>query len=182
MRRSELLEVCVQTLAVLQLCTSAGPSSSLFSSLPTKTLQAMITLLPMVIHLLRPRRLEDDVVQRYHLGPHRLEAFVRRPDEDMLIDVYKVIRDISPFIPRSLGWACESWPARPQDNIEGMSTGGAFISLQREVEVPPFVVCLVLRPKVPAERIPPEIEHGEEDSPLETECRPRRRRGDVVAG
>ena len=81
-------EVCVQTLAVMQLCFSAGPGSELFKALPRKTLWTMARLVPMVSYLLRPRR-DDPVAQRYELGPLRLEAFVRRPDEDMQLEVYK---------------------------------------------------------------------------------------------
>ncbi|CAE8712997.1 unnamed protein product [Polarella glacialis] len=64
MRRSELLEVCVQTLAVLQLCLSSDSNSRLRASLPLGTLRGMATLLPMVTHLLRPRRLEDQGCQK----------------------------------------------------------------------------------------------------------------------
>lgn len=81
----------MQTLAVMQLCFSAG-GSKLLAALPRQTLRAMARLAPMVRYLLRPRR-DDPVAQRYELGPLRLEAFVRRPDEDMQLEVYKA-RDI----------------------------------------------------------------------------------------
>eukprot|EP00438_Fugacium_kawagutii_P009994 Skav225078 [mRNA] locus=scaffold987:203108:204970:- [translate_table: standard] len=144
MRRSEMLEVCVQTLAVMQLCFSAGPSSSLLSALSKDTLETMARLVPMVTYLLRPRR-DDPVAQRFHLGPLRMEAFVRRPDEKMQKEVYKVLQNMTPFLPRVLGW--KTWDARPQDRLNGQTTGGAFLKLQRDQEIPPFIVCLVLRKK-----------------------------------
>ncbi|CAE6929099.1 esyt3 [Symbiodinium sp. CCMP2592] len=147
MRRSEILEVCVQSLAVMQLCFSAGPSTHLFSVLPLHTLKTMAAMLPMVNFLLRPRREDDAVAQRYHLGPQRLEAFVRRPDEHMQKEVYKTTQDLIPIIPGLLGW--RYWPRRKRDTVQGEETGGALLSLQRDLEVPPFVVCIVLRPKKP---------------------------------
>ena len=41
---------------------------------------------------------------------------------------------------------------RCQDRLHGEKTGGAFLALQRDLEIPPFVVCLVLK-KVPRRRI-----------------------------
>lgn len=149
MRRSEMLEVCVQTLAVMQLCFSAGPSARLFAALPRDTLRTMARLVPMVSYLLRPRR-DDPVAQRFQLGPLRMEAFVRRPDEQMQREVYKVVQNMMPFLPRVLGW--EVWDARPQDRLHGEKTGGAFLALQRDLEIPPFVVCLVLKKASPHRR------------------------------
>ncbi|CAK9021188.1 unnamed protein product [Durusdinium trenchii] len=48
-----------------------------------------------------------------------------------------------PFIPRFMGW--ETWDLRPQDTLNGEETGGAFMTLQRDLEIPPFIVCLVLK-------------------------------------
>mmetsp|Transcript_55781 Transcript_55781/g.173399 ORF Transcript_55781/g.173399 Transcript_55781/m.173399 type:complete len:112 (-) Transcript_55781:311-646(-) len=110
----------------------------------------MAQLLPLVEQLLRPRRLDDDVAQRYHLGPQRLEAFVRRRDEPLLEEVRWTLMRLTPFLPHLLGWA--HWPSRKQDRLQGEAIGGAFVSLQRNVEVPPFIVCLVLGPKVLAVR------------------------------
>lgn len=149
MRRSEMLEVCVQTLAVMQLCFSAGPSSRLFAALPRDTLRTMARLVPMVSYLLRPRR-DDPVAQRFQLGPLRMEAFVRRPDEKMQREVYKVVQNMMPFLPRVLGW--ELWDARAQDRLHGEKTGGAFLALQRDLEIPPFIVCLVLKKASPHRR------------------------------
>ena len=89
LRRSELLEICVQTLAALQLCLAPG-GRALAPGLPAASCAAMSRLLPMVGHMLRPRRLEDADAQRYHLGPQRLEAFVRRPDEDIALEVARL--------------------------------------------------------------------------------------------
>ena len=147
MRRSEILEVCVQSLAVMQLCFSAGPSTRLFYVLPLHTLKTMAAMLPMVNFLLRPRREDDAVAQRYHLGPQRMEAFVRRPDEHMQKEVYKATQGLIPMIPGLLGW--RYWPRRKRDTVHGEETGGALLSLQRDLEVPPFVICIVLRPRKP---------------------------------
>eukprot|EP00434_Breviolum_minutum_P042272 symbB.v1.2.037620.t1/scaffold5604.1/size25404/1 len=149
MRRSEMLEVCVQTLAVMQLCFSAGPSSRLFAALPRDTLRTMARLVPMVSYLLRPRREDDSVAQKFQLGPLRTEAFVRRPDEKMQSEVYKVVQNMIPFLPRFLEW--EVWDHRPQDTLEGEKTGGAFLALQRDLEIPPFIVGLVLK-KIASEK------------------------------
>lgn len=37
------------------------------------------------------------------------------------------------------------WKAHFQDILAGEATGGALLSLQRDLEVPPFIVCLVLK-------------------------------------
>ncbi|CAK9023994.1 Extended synaptotagmin-3, partial [Durusdinium trenchii] len=142
MRRSEMLQVCVQTLAVMQLFFSAGSSSQLSEALPRETLLTLARLVPMVNYLLRPRR-DDPIAQRFQLGPLRIEAFVRRPDERMQQEVYKVLQNMIPFIPRFMGW--ETWDLRPQDTLNGEETGGAFMTLQRDLEIPPFIVCLVLK-------------------------------------
>eukprot|EP00913_Durusdinium_trenchii_P032919 g30816.t1 len=114
MRRSEMLQVCVQTLAVMQLFFSAGSSSQLSEALPRETLLTLARLVPMVNYLLRPRR-DDPIAQRFQLGPLRIEAFVRRPDERMQQEVYKVLQNMIPFIPRFMGW--ETWDLRPQDGL-----------------------------------------------------------------
>eukprot|EP00927_Polykrikos_kofoidii_P038524 TRINITY_DN32910_c0_g1_i1.p1 TRINITY_DN32910_c0_g1~~TRINITY_DN32910_c0_g1_i1.p1 ORF type:complete len:834 (-),score=127.23 TRINITY_DN32910_c0_g1_i1:7-2508(-) len=143
LRRSELLEVAAQTFASLRLCF--GPRAPVpFDRLPRSCFTALAGLLPVASHLLRPGRQDDKVAMKYHLGPLRLEAFVRRPDEPLLLDVFKTVRRIMPYLPRMLGW--ETWPARRQDYLDGVLTGGGFLSLVREVEVPPFVICMVLRP------------------------------------
>jgi len=144
LRRSELLEVAAQTLASLQLCF--GPCTPLpLRRLPRGCFQAIERLLPVVNNMLGPRRNDDPVVARYHLGPLRMEAFVRRRDEPLAKEVRETLRDMSPFLPHLLGWA--EWPLRRIDRIEGFPTGGAFVSLNKEVEVSPFVICMVLRRK-----------------------------------
>ncbi|CAJ1400298.1 unnamed protein product [Effrenium voratum] len=141
MRRSEMLEVCVQTMAVLQLCFSGG-SSSLFRVLPRRTLETMTALAPMVSYLLRPRR-EDPVAQQFQLGPQRMEAFVRRPDEMLQKEVYKAVQNMMPMLPGIMGWA--TWKHRPEDVLMGEKTGGAHLALQRDLEIPPFIVGIVLK-------------------------------------
>merc|ERR1712151_777796 len=131
MRRSELLEIAAQTLASLQLCLGAGAPQALVH-IPKTYSRVILQLLPVVQHMLRPRRDDDAVVQKYNLGPLRLEAFVRRPDEPLAMDVYKTLRRITPYIPHLLDIA--EWPARRCDQIEGRPTGGALLSLRREVE------------------------------------------------
>merc|ERR1719343_158195 len=110
---------------------------------------SMASLAPLIQHILRPRRADDEAIQRYHMGPQRMEAFVRRPDDEMVIEVYSALHGIMPFIPQTLGW--ERWPVRYDESFDG-GIGGAFISIQREVEVPPFVACIVLKPKNPKPR------------------------------
>merc|ERR1711865_212616 len=107
--------------------------------------RSIARLVPLVSHLLSPRRLDDEAAQRYHLGPLRLEAFVRRPDEKLAKEVAITVRELMPFLPRLLGLA--EWPARRRDRLHGEETGGALLSLRREVEMPPFIICLVLRQK-----------------------------------
>jgi len=147
-RRSELLEVGLQVLTTLQLSFGPGllmPAIASPQALSLASCRAVSRITLLVDHLLRPRRTEDGVVTKYRLGPHRLEAFIRRPDEKLVKDVRITLVKIMPFIPRLLGW--EQWPARRVDQLEGRVTGGALISLQHEVEVPPFVICVVLRHK-----------------------------------
>eukprot|EP00929_Paragymnodinium_shiwhaense_P077223 TRINITY_DN39764_c0_g1_i1.p1 TRINITY_DN39764_c0_g1~~TRINITY_DN39764_c0_g1_i1.p1 ORF type:complete len:735 (-),score=127.03 TRINITY_DN39764_c0_g1_i1:14-2146(-) len=144
MRRSDLLQVAGQTLATLRL--GFGPSAPIsLQHMPPGCLGVLERMMPVISHLLRPRRLEDDVVAKYGLGPLRMEAFIRRPDEPMVMHVYKTVCNIMPYLPHHLGWA--DWEPRRQDNLNGETTGGALISFRREVEVPPFVVCLVLSPR-----------------------------------
>jgi hypothetical protein len=142
LRRSELLQVSVQLLATLQLCFSHNMLQSL-TALPLTTFQAMGKIFPLVSHILRPRRQDDETILKHNLGPQRLEAFVRRPDEPLLLDIHRTLRNLVPFLPRMLGW--DEWSARTQDNIEGDKTGGAILKYNREVEVPPFIVCFVIR-------------------------------------
>mmetsp|Transcript_169066 Transcript_169066/g.537181 ORF Transcript_169066/g.537181 Transcript_169066/m.537181 type:complete len:788 (+) Transcript_169066:13-2376(+) len=147
MRRSELVQVCVQTLAALQLCIApGGPMSRPLLSL--EMCHVMAQLAPLLGHMLRPRREDDEVIQRFNLGPQRLEAFVRRPDEKMVLEVYKSLHAVMPFIPNDCGWAL--WEPRKDDILHSEPTGGCIVSINREVEVSPFVVCVVLRPKRPS--------------------------------
>lgn len=146
MRRSELVQICVQTLAALQLCLSPGAAAAK-PALSLEMCRAMGHLAPLLRHILRPRRLEDEAIQRFNLGPLRMEAFVRRPHEPMVMEVYKTIYGIMPFVPKLTGWTL--WEQRKDDVLEGERTGGAIVTVNREVEVPPFVICVVLRRKRP---------------------------------
>lgn len=141
MRRSELLRLSVQVLATMQLCLGSATAAPALSS---RFFSESSSLLQLVTHLLRPRRTDDDAVERWHLGPHRLEAFVRGREDKMVKEVYQAVGAIVPFIPPMLGW--DNWDKRKSDRIltEGESnvTGGALVSLRREVEVSPFVVCM----------------------------------------
>lgn len=147
MRRSELIEIAVQTLAALQVCIAPRAAAPLLSALPFESCRLLARLSPLVRHVLRPRREEDETAQRYHLGPQRMEAFARRPDEAMVLEVYKSLHGVMPFLPSTLGW--NVWPSRKLDRLHGEETGGAHISIRREVEMPPFVICIVMRQKRP---------------------------------
>mmetsp|Transcript_26974 Transcript_26974/g.52069 ORF Transcript_26974/g.52069 Transcript_26974/m.52069 type:complete len:780 (-) Transcript_26974:52-2391(-) len=142
LRRSELVQVSVQLLATLQLCFSHNMLQSL-TALPLTTFQAMGKIFPLVGHILRPRREDDETILKYNLGPQRLEAFVRRPDEPLLLDVHRTLGRLVPYLPRMLGW--DEWSRRRQDTLQGEETGGAILKMNREVEVPPFIVCFVIK-------------------------------------
>ena len=139
-------EAAAQTYASLQICFGPGRPLSLMQ-LPDTCFRSLEQMLPLVSHLLRPRRSDDAVAARYGLGPQRLEAFVRRPDEPLAKDVYKTLDRMMPFLPHFLDWA--DWEPRHRDQIEGMPTGGGIVSLRREVEVSPFVICVVLSKRHP---------------------------------
>eukprot|EP00435_Cladocopium_sp_Y103_P009104 s3410_g2.t1 len=62
-------------------------------------------------------------------------------------EVYKVVQNLMPFLPRLMGWTL--WEPRPQDTLDGERTGGALLTLQRDLEIPPFIVCLVLKKASP---------------------------------
>lgn len=151
MRRSEVLQLSVQVFATLQLCTSLGALP--LPALPLESYRVLGALAEMVGHQLRPRRgHEDPMAEKWCMGPQRLEAFVRRPEEPMQEEVFKTTRALMPFLPDILGWA--EWDEDPNrrfarlhgepGGVQGQRTGGALISIQREVEVPPFVLCVLL--------------------------------------
>jgi len=162
MRRSELIEYCVQTLAALKLCHGPCAASEMLEAQPLKVLRSVEELVSAVTYIMRPRRgFDDEAVERWELGPRRLEAFLRPKHDPTIREVYYAVRAIFPFIPHDLGWA--AWEPRRQDWSEGSPTGGAIMSLRREVSVPPFVVGVVLRSKT---RIPASHDSNDQKSGL----------------
>lgn len=54
-------------------------------------------------------------------------------------------------LPGDVGRTNPSKQSLPQDTLEGEKTGGAFLALQRDLEIPPFIVGLVLK-KIASEK------------------------------
>ena len=128
MRRSEVLQLSVQVFATLQLCTSLGALP--LPALPLESYRVLGALAEMVGHQLRPRRgHEDPMAEKWCMGPQRLEAFVRRPEEPMQEEVFKTTRALMPFLPDTLGWA--EWdedPNRRFARLHGEPGGAESVS------------------------------------------------------
>ncbi|CAK0838898.1 unnamed protein product, partial [Prorocentrum cordatum] len=123
----------------------AAGAQEMSSAVPLLGWLAMARLAPLVLRQLAPRRLDDDVAQDGE-APLRAAAARGLPaPPGRASGGGGGGRGRRPHaVPAPAPGLGGGTPRAPRAGIRGEPTGGAPLCLRREVEVPPFVVCLVL--------------------------------------